>query len=72
MEGNWSYYYENGQKEKESIYNNNKQIGQFIGWHDNGDIHEIGDMETRIRIKCCIKSKSKKGLRIISLFKNKR
>lgn len=34
--GNFIYYYENGNKKKEVIYDNSKNIGPYTEWYENG------------------------------------
>jgi TonB family protein len=35
-EGKFTYYHENGKKLSEGVFHNNKPVGEWSGWHDNG------------------------------------
>lgn len=38
--GKFTWFHENGQKEKECYYNNNKLDGEYLVWHNNGQLKQ--------------------------------
>ena len=39
--GKWTWWYENGQIEKEGSYRNQSKCGKWTTWYDNGEIDEV-------------------------------
>ncbi len=41
--GHFVYYYENGKKQSEGDYSNDKKVGVWSGWHENGELKYKGN-----------------------------
>ena len=44
--GQWTYWYEEGQLERRGMYENGKETGEWTFWYENGQLYMIGSYQS--------------------------